>query len=95
LSLTELTLETLRSELATALQPIASELAFIRARLMIMGGAIDVLQRDVRMVKAAVNDLAKTNITSGEVEALHDDLQRVIAKQDNLEARLLVLEERK
>ena len=92
--MTELTLETLRSELAIALEPVRSELAFIRARLTLVGGAIDVLQRDVRMVKAAVNDIAKTNVTSGEIEALHEDLQRVIAKQDNLEARLLVLEER-
>jgi hypothetical protein len=81
--------EILRSEL----KPVLSELAFIRARLVIIGGAIDVLQLDVRMVKSAVNDLAKTNITAGEVEALHEDLQRVIAKQDDLETRLLVLEE--
>jgi hypothetical protein len=33
----------------------------------------------VRTVEAAVNDLARTNVTSGEVEALHEDLQRVIA----------------
>jgi hypothetical protein len=86
--MTELTLELLRDEL----EPIHSELAFIRARLVVMGGAIDVLQRDVRMTRAAVNDLAKTNITSGEVDALHEDLQRVMAKQDDLEARLLMLE---
>jgi hypothetical protein len=93
--MTELTLEILRGELVTALEPIRSELTFIRARLVIMGGAIDVLQRDVRMVKSAVNDLAKTNITAGEVEALHEDLQRVIARQDDFETRLLVLEERR
>jgi hypothetical protein len=59
--MTELTLEILRGELA----PVRSELTFIRAQLVIMRGAIDMLQRDVRVVKAAVNDLAKTNRERG------------------------------
>jgi hypothetical protein len=78
--MSDLTLEMLRAEL----KPIRSELAFISARLVVMGGAIDVLQRDVRMTRAAVNDFAKTNVTSVKLKFLHEDLQRVMAKQDNL-----------
>jgi len=65
----ELTLELLRSELDQALdkglEPVRSELAFIRARVTMVGSAVDVLQRDFRMIKAALNDMAKTSVTSG------------------------------
>lgn len=96
--MTELTLETLRSELDplnTKIDAMADDIKAMRAQLTIIGKAIEVLQRDNRMAKAAVNDFARTNVTTGEIEAVHDDLQRVIARQDNLETRLLVLEERK
>jgi hypothetical protein len=74
----ELTLELLRSELDQALdkglEPVRSELAFIRARVTMVGSAVDVLQRDFRMIKAALNDIAKTSVTSGEFDALHEEL---------------------
>jgi hypothetical protein len=42
----------------------------------------------------AINDIGKTNITAGEVEAMHEDIDRVLAKQRELEARLATLEQR-
>ena len=105
--MTELTLETLRGELASLegrlrsdlatrkdLDTFSSGLSLIGTNVHQMREDIREMRQDIRMLRAAVNDMARINITGGEVEALHDDLQRVIAKQDNLEARLLVLEER-
>jgi hypothetical protein len=88
--------EILRAELTPVradIKTIRADIAFVKARLTVMGEAIDVLQRDVRMTRAAINEFAKTNISTGEVEALHDDLQRVMGKQDDLAARMLVLEQ--
>jgi hypothetical protein len=105
--MTELTIETLHGELETLrialvdhvrseVAGVCSEVAMVRARvdgLPIIGNAIDVLQRAMRMLRAAINDLARTNITAGEVQALHDDLDRALAKQADLEARVAALEQ--
>jgi hypothetical protein len=84
--MSDLTLETLRSELAP-----------IRARLdglPLLGEAISTLQRDMRLLRAAVNDIARTNITAGEVEAMHTDIDRALAEIRNLAARVMTLETR-
>ena len=75
--MTELTLETLRAELA----PMRAELAAIRAEQAPMRAALDglplinraltVLQQETRALKGAFNDFARTNVTAGEIEALH------------------------
>lgn len=82
--MTELTLETLRAELAP-----------LHARvdgLPLLGSAIAALQRDVRMLRAAINDMARVNITAGEVEALHDDINSIQERQTSIETRLATLE---
>ena len=38
---------------------------------------------------------ARTNPTTGEIEALHTDVNRVLERQNELEIRLIVLEEAK
>ena len=55
--------------------------------LPLIGNAIDVVQRDVRglqhdlrMVRAAINDMGHTNITAGEVEAMHEDIDRMLER---------------
>lgn len=86
-----LTLEMLRAEL----EPIRQELAAWRplmAGLPIVGAAIESLRHDVRTLRAAINDMARINITAGEVEALHADIDRLDTKQMELEARLAALE---
>lgn len=88
---TPLTLEALRAELA----PIRSQLAAMEplaAGVQVLGRAIEALRHDARQIKAAVNDLAKLQMTSGEAEALHDDVNKAATKQDELEARLSVVE---
>jgi ubiquinone biosynthesis protein UbiJ len=74
---------------------LREELAPIRAQLdglPIINRSLVVLQQDMRSLKAAFNDFALTNVTAGEVEALHADVNRVQAENAALEARLATLE---
>lgn len=100
----ELTLETLNSALDAALAPLRAEVANVKGEvtvirtqvsgLPIMSNSIHELRQDMRMVRAAINDMAKTDITSGEVEALHQDLERLLRRQEELEARIGTIEAR-
>ena len=74
---------------------VRGELANVRTRVdgvPILGVAIETLRYDVRTLRAAINDMARINITAGEVEALHADVDRMGTKQIELEARLSALE---
>ena len=74
---------------------VRGELANVRTRVdgvPILGVAIETLRHDVRTLRAAINDMARINITAGEVEALHADVDRMGTKQIELEARLSALE---
>jgi prefoldin subunit 5 len=82
--MTDLTLEHLRSELA----PIRAQLD----GLPVINRALTVLQQDMRSLRAAFNDFARTNVTAGEVEALHADVNRVQAENTELQARLATVE---
>jgi SMC interacting uncharacterized protein involved in chromosome segregation len=62
--------------------------------LPMIGESIAALQRNVRMLTAAINDMARVNITAGEVEALHTELEHLTAKQNEIEAQLLQTRER-
>jgi hypothetical protein len=55
---------------------------------------LDILRQDARMVRAAINDIAHTEVTSGEVEALHHDLNRVEKDLAQLAARVEIIEGR-
>ena len=74
---------------------LASEMANVRIRvdgLPLLGVAVETLRQDVRMTRAAINDMARVNITAGEVEAMHTDIDRTMARQDEIERRLVTLE---
>jgi ubiquinone biosynthesis protein UbiJ len=74
---------------------VRGELANVRTRVdgvPILGVAIETLRHHVRTLRAAINDMARVNITAGEVEALHADVDRMGTKQIELEARLSALE---
>jgi|HubBroStandDraft_1064217.scaffolds.fasta_scaffold111685_1 predicted RNase H-like nuclease (RuvC/YqgF family) len=99
-------LDGLRSELGQSLQTelaamraqldgLRSELAPMRAQLdglPLINRALTVLQQDMRSLKAAFNDFARTNVTAGEVEALHADVNRVQVENAQLQARLATVE---
>lgn len=50
------------------------------------------LRGEMRMIRAAINDVARDSVTPGEVEALHDDLNTVLDEHVDIRARLAVLE---
>lgn len=50
------------------------------------------LQLDVRMIRAAVNDMAHTRVSAGEIEALHTELDELRTNVQEHETRLHMLE---
>jgi hypothetical protein len=89
--------EELRAILRAELVPIAARLDAIEARvsgLPLIGSAIEVLRRDTRPLKAAINDMGRTNITAGEVEALHADIDRLQNEGIEVATRLATMEQR-
>ena len=57
-----------------------------------LGEATETLRRDTRSLRAAFNDLARTNITAGEVEAMHADIDRVQSREMQILTRLATIE---
>lgn len=82
--MTELTLDILRAELA----PIQAKLD----GLPLLVRAVNALQQDTRSLRAAFNDFARTNVTAGEIEALHTDVNRLQDRNMELETRLATIE---
>ena len=52
------------------------------------------LQQDTRLIRAAINDVAKENVTPGEVEAIHQDLNRMQQQIAGLEVAVADLQRR-
>jgi hypothetical protein len=50
------------------------------------------VQADITMLRAAINDFARTNVTAGEIEAIHTDLGRLREQTLRHESRLNALE---
>jgi len=66
-------------------------LAPVRAQLdglPVINRAVTVVQQDVRALRAAFNDFAFTNTTSGEIEAPHQDVNRVQAENAELAVKV-------
>ncbi len=120
--MTDLTLETLRAELApihaqlAELSPLREQVSDLRAQiadldaklagldakvspmraqldgLPLINRSLTVLQQETRALRAAFNDFARTNVTAGEIEALHADVNRVQAENAELQTRLATIE---
>jgi hypothetical protein len=85
----------LRGEIRNGFAALRDELATVRTRVdgvPLIWSAIEGLRQDIRMMRAAVNDMARVNITAGEVEALHTELDRLHTKQVEIETRVATLE---
>ena len=82
--MTDLTFENLRSELA----PLRAQLD----GLPVLNRSLTVLQQDMRSLRAAFNDFARTNVTVGEVEAFHADFNRVQAENAEVQSRPATVE---
>ena len=53
---------------------------------------LSTVQQEQRMMKAAINEIARTQFTSSEVDALHADVNAVQARDMELQTRLVTLE---
>jgi hypothetical protein len=73
---------------------IAGDLIAVKTDVGAHTRTLDILRQDARMIRAAINDIAHTEVTSGEVEALHHDLNRVEKDLAQLAARLEIIEGR-
>jgi prefoldin subunit 5 len=85
----------LRDVMRDGFAALRDELGTVRARVdgvPLIRSAIEGLRQDIRMMRAAINDMARVNITAGEVEALHTELDRLHTKQVEIEARVATLE---
>ena len=60
--------------------------------LPLINRAVTVLQQESRSLKAAFNDFALTNTTAGEIQALHDDVNRVQAENADLAVKVATLQ---
>ena len=91
-------LRVIQSDLASVKGDVAgvkADLRPMRAQLdglPLINRTVTVIQQEVRALKAAFNDFALTNPTSGEIEALHADVNRVQAENAELAAKVATLE---
>ena len=60
--------------------------------LPLINRGVTVLQQESRSLKAAFNDFAATNMTVGEIQALHDDVNRVQAENADLAVKVATLQ---
>jgi phage shock protein A len=90
LTLVKADLTLVKADLAT----VKTDVAALQRQGASHTRTLDVLQQDVRMIRAAVNDIARTDVTSGEVEALHHDLNRLQRDVADLAARVDLIEGR-
>jgi DNA repair ATPase RecN len=89
----EITLETIAAQIET-IKIQVSGLPLIASSLLELREDVRELRRETRLVKAAINDMARVNITAGEVEALHDDLDKLANALIDIKSRLALLEKR-
>jgi len=76
------------------LETTTSVLPRLEAEVATLVRAATGLQQDVRMIRASVNDMAHTRVSSGEVEALHFELDQLRTEVREHETRLNMLEHR-
>jgi len=66
----------------------------MQAEMATTARAVTLLEQDVRMIRAALNDMARTNVTTGEADALHSEVNQLRADVREHETRLHILEHR-
>src|SRR5262249_25839672 len=73
---------------------LKTDMAAVKTELRIHTRTLNILLQEGRMVRAAVNDIARENVTPGEVEAIHHDLNQLRHDISALPARHKITEER-
>src|SRR6266481_3165188 len=78
----------------TDLAGVKTDLAGVKTEVRVHSRTLDILLQEGRLLRAAVNDFAKENVTPGEVEAIHHDLNRLPQEVSALTVRVEMIEER-
>jgi len=66
-----------------------------KAELRSHSDVLNILLQEVREVRAAVNDIERTRVSAGEIEALHHDVTRMQRGLSDLTVRMERVEERR
>jgi len=80
--------------LKTDITGLKTDMAELRRQGNIHARALDILSQDTRMIRAAVNDIASVGVAAGEVEAMHNDINRLRTEVTELTVRVDELEGR-
>jgi hypothetical protein len=73
---------------------VAADQTAIKTEQRTHSRTLGILLQEGRLMRAAVNDIAKENVTPGEMEAVHDDLTQLRQEVDGLTVRIEMIEER-
>jgi ubiquinone biosynthesis protein UbiJ len=73
---------------------LKADLGGVKTEVRVHSRTLDILLQEGRLLRAAVNDFAKENVTPGEVEAIHHDLNRLRHEVSELTVRVEMIEER-
>jgi hypothetical protein len=106
--MTDHDLDQIRAAVGDALTPVQAQLAehtrmlallqqdtaLIRGTVTGHTQMLASLAQDVRLLRAAINDIAKENVTPGEIAAIHHDLSRLQVQVAELSGRLEMVEGR-
>ena len=80
--------------LKTDMSSVKADLGGVKTEVRVHSRTLDILLQESRLLRAAVNDFAKENVTPGEVEAIHHDLNRLRHEVSELTVRVEMIEER-
>jgi hypothetical protein len=72
---------------------LKADMMSVMTELRVHSETFDVLLREGRMLRGAVNESARRNIARGEVEAIHQDLNRLRHEMSALTVRIDMIEE--
>lgn len=86
--MTDHELEQIRAIVQEALTGLQQDVTWLRLEATAHSRVLDILSQDVRLLRGAVNDMAKESVTAGEMEAVHHDLNRMGLEVARLGARI-------
>jgi hypothetical protein len=70
------------------LRTIQADLAALNRKVSAQGHDLSDVKQDVRMIRAAIHDMGETRVTEGEITVLHEDVNRVQQRLQDLELRV-------
>ncbi len=76
------------------LKDIQRRMSRLEAEATTTSRSIGVLQQDLRMIRSSLKDMARTRVSTGEIEALHFEMNQLRADMQEHETRLHILEHR-